>query len=101
MRTEIILVYSYGLLLVIGFWLSIKQMKLIRQLGYKRPKGFEIYKFLWPFWTKQTLKNQHATNLSDEETIDRLVNLRTINTIIFSPFIVFWFATLILVILSL
>jgi hypothetical protein len=101
MRIETILVYTYGLFLLVGFWLSIKQMKLIRQLGEKRPKGFEIYKFLWPLWAKQTLKNQHASSLSDEETIDRLVKLRTINTIIFLPFIVFWIAVLILVIFTL
>lgn len=102
MKFGSIIIYIYGLVLLVGLGLSLRQMALLRQLFKDRkPRGLETYKFLWPLWKKETLKKHYARNLDEEVLIDRLVKLRTINTIIFSPFILFWFAILILVLLTL
>lgn len=70
--------------------LSLKQMHLLRLLFEdKRFNGNVWFKFLWPFWSKQKLKKQYATNASEEVLIDRLVKLRTISSIIYLPVLIF------------
>ena len=64
-------------------------------------KGYELYKFYWPFWTKKTLKIQYASNPTQEMLIDKILKLRTINSVIIIPFLGFWTIVVLVVALAL
>jgi len=84
------MIYVYVLWLLVVMGLSFRQIHLLKQLfENKQFIGNEWFKFFWPFWSKQKLKKQYATNESEEVLIDKLVRLRTISSIIYLAVIIF------------
>lgn len=81
--------YSLSGLIVINFIISIRQFYLIRKLFKdKVHNGFELYKFLWPFWKKEILVTQYGQTELDKVLIKKLILLRTISVFTFLPVII-------------
>jgi hypothetical protein len=93
--TTVGLIYSAALIASIA--ISIKQAQLLQDIVRdKRIKGKDLYKFYWPFWRKKTLKSQYAANQNEDIKIDRVLKLRTINSMIIFPIILLWTTIVIL-----
>jgi hypothetical protein len=96
-----IIVFIYSTALIASLVISIKQAQLLQHFTRNiRITGKDLCKFYWPFWKKETLKSQYAANQNEEAQVDRILKLRTINSIIIFPVLLSWTIIVLLFVLA-